>query len=204
MSAAALWDFLPDFGRSNDNARHEPVDASAEARVAAPDVDALIAQAVFRAEAELGERMAQEHAAQLAVERENAALEAQALLQSLGTDLGELVSARMDQVQDQLCEAMGAAAARTIGGVLTETLRERSLAELARTVATTLADTETMRIEVRGPAHLFETFSRMLGDRAGRLAFTEAPGFDLTVSIDETVIETRMNEWSAALSGMLS
>ncbi len=204
MSAAALWDFLPDFGRSRDNDRRDPVVAPAETRADAPDVDALIAQAVLRAEAELAARMAQEHAAQLAAERENAALETQALMQGLGTDLGELVSARMDRLQDQLSEAIGAAAARTIGGVLSQTLRERSLAELAATVAATLADTETMRIEVRGPAHLFETFSRMLGERAGRLSFTEAPGFDLAVSIDETVIETRMNEWSAALSGMLA
>ena len=61
-----------------------------------------------------------------------------------------------------------------------------------------------MRIAVRGPLSLFETLKASLGPRAANLDFIEAPGFDLTVTIDEAVFETRMAEWSATLSEVLS
>ena len=60
------------------------------------------------------------------------------------------------------------------------------------------------RIGVRGPLSLFEPLKAALGSRAANLDFAEAPGFDLTVSIDETVFETRIAEWSASLSEVLS
>jgi hypothetical protein len=43
-----------------------------------------------------------------------------------------------------------------------------------------------------------------LGSRAANLDFIEAPGFDLMVTIDEAVFETRMAEWSVTLSEVLS
>jgi len=61
-----------------------------------------------------------------------------------------------------------------------------------------------VRIGVRGPLSLFEPLSAALGSRAANLDFTEASGFDLTVTIDETVFETRIAEWSASLSEVLS
>ena len=61
-----------------------------------------------------------------------------------------------------------------------------------------------VRIGVRGPLSLFETLQAALGSRAANLDFVEAPGFDLTVTIDEAVFETRMAEWSATLSEALS
>ena len=57
---------------------------------------------------------------------------------------------------------------------------------------------------MRGPLSLFETLKASLGPRAANLDFVEAPGFDLTVAIDEAVFETRIAEWSAALSEALS
>lgn len=203
MSVAALRDLLPDFGAANDHVRAPPP-GIVEDRPAVPDTGALIAVAVARAEAELEARLVEAHRAQLAAEREAAARDAQALMESLGADIGALVSERMGELQRQVNETIGAAAARTIGGILSDTLRERSLAALADTIASTLDDPEAVRMQVRGPAHLFETLSAALGSRAERLDFIEAPGFDLTVSVNEAVIETRMVEWSAALSGIMS
>lgn len=65
-------------------------------------------------------------------------------------------------------------------------------------------DREAVRIQVRGPQSLFEPLRTALGERAGNLQFIETPGFDLTVSIDGNLFETRLSEWSSALSGALS
>jgi hypothetical protein len=43
-----------------------------------------------------------------------------------------------------------------------------------------------------------------LGDRAGSFDFVEAPGLDLTVSIDGNLFETRLSEWSGAVQEILS
>ncbi|MET3661946.1 hypothetical protein [Aquamicrobium ahrensii] len=204
MSAAALWDLLPDFGAANDHSRAPPAAQPAQEQPAEPDVDALIAAAVARAETALEARLAEAHQAQLAAEREAAASDAQALMESFGSNIGALISGRLEQLQQQLCETMEAAAARTIGGVLSDTLRERSLAALADTIASTLDEPDAIRMKVQGPAHLFEALCTALGDHAGQLDFVETPGFDLTISVNETVIETRMGEWSAALSGIVS
>ena len=43
-----------------------------------------------------------------------------------------------------------------------------------------------------------------MGDHARHLEFVEADACDLTVSLDETLFETRLAEWSSALSGAVS
>ena len=203
MSALALWDLLPDFGPAKSQAE-APAHAAPMHGPAEPDIGTLIAEAVANAEAELEARLAEAHATQLAAVHEAAANESRAFMENLGADIGERIAARMDQLQDQVSQAIGAAAARTIGGLLSDALRERSLTALAESIGAALDDAEAIRIQVRGPAHLYEKLGAMLGDRTKNLDFSEAPGFDLTVSINETVIETRMSEWSTALSEMLS
>ncbi|TIR88239.1 MAG: hypothetical protein E5X08_32115, partial [Mesorhizobium sp.] len=103
-----------------------------------------------------------------------------------------------------VAELTAATVARIIGGVVSDDLQERSIEALARTVSAAIADSEAVRIGVRGPLSLFEPLKASLGDRAANLDFTEAAGFDLTVTIDETVFETRIAEWSASLSEVLS
>ena len=65
-------------------------------------------------------------------------------------------------------------------------------------------DGEAVRISIRGPASLYDGLQASLGAFAADLHFEEAPGFDLTVAIDDAVFETRLSEWSAALSQVLT
>ncbi|RWF15243.1 MAG: hypothetical protein EOS44_34410, partial [Mesorhizobium sp.] len=125
-------------------------------------------------------------------------------LESFGGDLGAAVATRIDAMEQRVAELAGATVARIIGGLLSDDLQERSLQALSRAIAAAVADNEAVRIGIRGPLSLFEPLKAALGSRAANLDFTEAPGFDLTVSIDETVFETRIAEWSASLSEVLS
>lgn len=203
MSAAALLELLPDFGPVKE--RREPVPADApHPSTPQADIGQLIAEAVAEAEAALEARLTKAHENALATERQANADEAKAFLETLGTDVGVTIAARMDAIQAQLIELVSTTTARVIGGVLSKHLQERSLEALAGTIRNAMEDAEAVRIRVRGPISLFETLSASLGDRAGTLDFTEAPGFDLTVAIDDVVVETRMSEWSTALSEILS
>ncbi|MEI9408993.1 hypothetical protein [Mesorhizobium salmacidum] len=205
MPSAALFDLLPDFGTRAQRAS-QPQAATEHKPEAAPpaDIGTLIAEAVAQAEAALGERLAATHEAALEAERRANAEEAKAFLDSFGGDVGKAVSSRLDAMEARVTDLVGATVARIIGGVVSDDLRKRSLEALAGAVRGAVGDGEAVRITVRGPLSLFETLKASLGPRAENLDFIEAPGFDLTVTIDEAVFETRMAEWSATLSEVLS
>jgi PAS domain-containing protein len=208
MASAALFDLLPDFGSRTSAANQAPAARAAEHMPAAPapqaDIGALIAEAVVEAEAALEARLALAHQAALDAERQASDDAAKAFLESFGGDLGTAVAGRIEAMEQRVAELTGATVARIVGGLLSDDLQERSLQALSRTISAAVADSEAVRIGVRGPLSLFEPLSAALGSRAANLDFTEASGFDLTVTIDETVFETRIAEWSASLSEVLS
>lgn len=208
MASAALFDLLPDFGtrpqrvsqpQAATDPQHKPEPAAPRA-----DIGTLIAEAVAQAEATLGERLVAAHDAALEAERQANAEEARAFLESFGGDVGKAVSLRIDAMETRVTDLVAATVARIIGGVVSDDLQQRSLEALAGAVREAAGDGEAVRIAVRGPLSLFETLKASLGPRAANLDFVEAPGFDLTVTIDEAVFETRMAEWSATLSEVLS
>jgi len=206
--ASALFDLLPDFGSRIPRADQAPTARNAEHKPAVPapqaDIGALIAEAVADAEAALEARLALAHQAALYAERQASDDAAKAFLESFGGDLGTAVAGRIEAMEQRVAELTGATVARIVGGLLSDDLQERSLQALSRTISAAVADSEAVRIGVRGPLSLFEPLSAALGSRAANLDFTEASGFDLTVTIDETVFETRIAEWSASLSEVLS
>lgn len=208
MASAALFDLLPDFGSRTPQASQAPTAPEAERKPAASapkaDIGALIAEAVADAEAALEGRLAAAHQAALEAERQAGEDAAKVFLESFGGDLGAAVATRIDAMEARVGELAGATVARIIGGIVSDDLQKRSLAALAQTIGAAIADSEAVRIVVRGPLSLFEPLKAALGSRAANLDFTEAPGFDLTVTIDETVFETRIAEWSASLSEVLS
>ncbi|UDL88551.1 hypothetical protein LGH82_26010 [Mesorhizobium sp. PAMC28654] len=208
MPSAALFDLLPDFGaRAQHSAQPRATvehDNKPDAPAPQADIGALIAEAVALAEAELAERLSAAHKAELDAERQANADEAKAFLEGIGDDVGKTVALRIDMMETRVTELVAATVARVIGGIVSDNLQKRSLEALTRSIHEAVGDSEAVRVGVRGPLSLFETLRTALGPRAANLDFVEAPGFDLTVTIDEAVFETRMAEWSATLSEALS
>jgi hypothetical protein len=204
MSAAALFDLLPDFGARAPRAAAAEPRRAVEAAEPQADIATIVAEAVAQAEAALEARLAREHLAALEAERQANADQARAFLESLGEDMGKTIAARVDAMEARVTDLVGAAVARIVGGLLSEDLQKRSIDRLARAIRETVGDAEAVRLNVRGPLSLFETLRAALGARAANLDFVEAPGFDLAVVVDDIVFETRMAEWSAALSEVLS
>lgn len=205
MNSAALFDLLPDFGASLHRITATPVEPQkAPAYQPSPvDVDALIAQAVAKAEAALEARLTKKHQAALEAEREENAAEAKAFLESLGGDVGNRIAERISSLEERLNEVIGASVARMVGRILGDELTKRSLDALANSIRISINDREAVRVSVRGPQSLFEELRASLGAHADQLDFVEAPGFDLTVTVDNAVVETRIGEWADTLGEIL-
>ncbi|TGQ71220.1 hypothetical protein EN829_002215 [Mesorhizobium sp. M00.F.Ca.ET.186.01.1.1] len=206
MASAALFDLLPDFGTRTQRASQPQAAAEQRPEASPPqaDIGTLIAEAVAQAEVTLEARLSIAHDAALEAERQANAEEARLFLESFGGDIGKAVSLRIDAMEARVTDLVAATVARIIGGIVSDDLQKRSLEALTSAVREAVGDGEAVRVTVRGPLSLFETLRTSLGDRAANLDFIEAPGFDLTVAIDEAVFETRMAEWSATFSEVLS
>jgi hypothetical protein len=210
MRADALYDLLPDFG-----ARKAHTEAPARsahpflepAPTVAPhivDIDAIVAERIAEARAEIEARLAAAHQAEIEAERTAHAEKTDAFLSTLGGDVGAAIATHLQSLEERVNNLVGSQAARILGALMADDLQQRSLQSLARIVRDTINDAEAVRIRVSGPLSLYETLREALGSHARNLDFIEAPGFDLTVAVDDAVFETRMSEWSQALSEVLS
>lgn len=211
MPALALVDVLQDFGAS----ARQP--SRATERVPAPKPEephppALapglqpdrIAQAVAQAEAALAERLNAEHAEAIAARESRHAAEIQQMQTEFGEHVGRLVGARLAELESRVVGLTSSVVARILGVALSDDVKQGAIDELGRSIIAAIGDREAVRIRVRGPVSLYEALKPGLGRFAERVEFGEAAGFDLTVSVDNTLFETRMAEWSAALSEVLA
>lgn len=207
---AALADLLPDFASLTPRAvspAPEMQRQGSDPTVPGPApvrVDDLVAAAVAKAEAEITERLSAVYEATLQAERENHAEELERVRNEFGTEAGQIVSSRLAEIETEIGALTSSLAARILGSVLTEDLRKRSLAVLTKAISEAMRDNDAVRIQVRGPQSLFEPLAQAMGDRSASVSYIEAPGFDLTVSIDGHLFESRLAEWSEALEGALS
>jgi hypothetical protein len=215
MAALALFDVLTDFGKRPQ--RTGAPQPSAEQRQDAaspaaffgpaappPDLSEIIAAEVARAELALEQRLSLAHSAALEADRQAHAAEIETLMHRFGEEASGIITARITEMEGRLGELATSATARILGGFLSEELARRSLDALARSIRAAIGDDEAVHIQVRGPQSLFETLQAALGDRAGSFDYIEAPGLDLTVSIDGNLFETRLSEWSGAMQEILS
>jgi hypothetical protein len=208
MAAIALFDVLPDFGKrsppagSFDGAKPRP-DARPESDPR-PDHQEMARAEVARAEAALEERLGHAHRAELEMLRLEHAEEIELMRRRFGENAGETIAARIDEMESRIGALASAAAARILGSLLSEDLRRRSIDSLAHSIREAVGDREAVRIKVHGPQTLFAALRDAVGARAGHLDYTETAGFDLTVSVDGALFETRLSEWSAGLSEALS
>ncbi|MEO3384884.1 hypothetical protein [Mesorhizobium sp. CAU 1741] len=170
----------------------------------AVDTEALIAEAVAEAEAALTERLTQEHADALQMERDRHTEELTELQGQFAEEASAKIEAGMEAMENRLIELTGAVTARILGVVLTDDIRERSIERLAEIIRKALTDDEAVRIHVTGSLPLFDALKVKLPRYAEQFDFVESANFDLSVTIDDSVFETRLAEWSTLLAETLS
>lgn len=210
MAAFALADMLPDFGAPPRSARagHSPVSDAAPPEAAPPsledELDRRIAEVVSETEAAVEARLAEEHARAFAEAEARHAGELARLRVELGDQAGKAIADRLERLESELVSATGTVVSRILGAALTDDVRRHAVAELASSILSAISDREAVRIAVTGPLFLYEALRPALGRFAERVEFSEAAGVDLTVSIDSSLYETRLGEWSSALAEVLA
>lgn len=203
----AIADFLPDFA---------PVSRPAPAAVILPirnevpppspppapvDIDAIVAEAVEKAEADLGRRLEALYEERAAEDRARHEEEIAALRATLAVELAGKTAAALSSLERKAIDEATSVCARILSQLVDEDIRARAVAALAASVRGAVADADTIRIRVSGPQSLFMPFAAAMGDHARHLEFIETESYDLTVAFDETLFETRLAEWSSALTG---
>lgn len=165
-----------------------------------PDIDELLAAEAERVRLEVTEKLNAEHEAALEAERQRHTEEMSALSSRFGADAAGMIEKRFGEVETRLVALTSSVTARILGACLSDEIRERSLARLADKIRAALADNEAVRVRVRGTPALCEALELSLGGHADQVDFGVADGFDLSVTIDDSIFETRLTEWSAAMA----
>lgn len=208
MVALALENLLQDFGKRARAGDHD-LDTAALVEIVASRSEPAISRhmldaEIARAQAEAEQRLAAEHEAVLAAERQRHATELAALNAQLGGEAGLMIAERLRQMEDAISGLATSAAARILAVHLTADVRKRMIDSLGQAIRDAIRDSEAVRIRIRGPLSLYESLAASLGALSRHLDFTEAPGLDLFASIDDSLFETRLADWSAALAEALS
>ncbi|MBX3531268.1 MAG: hypothetical protein KF849_11720 [Rhizobiaceae bacterium] len=210
MAGFALFDALPDFGAPRRPPRvvEESRPAVAAAVHEPPPVETFTREqveiAAADARAEVEERLRAAHEAEMAAAATRHAAELDALRAELGAQAGALVAQRFAELESNLSAATNAVVARILGVALTEQVTRDAVDQLARAVNGALTDRDAVRLRIKGPLSLYEALRPALGAHAERTDFAEATSLDISVAVESALFETRISEWSSALSEALA
>lgn len=207
MTGLALADYLTDFGTPPSAAR-KPVEivTPAVTPVAMPavDVGALVDAEVAKVEARLRAEMNDAAEAALNVERARHEIEIAELQAAFGADASARIAAAFEAAEASLTSITTTAAARILSSFLSDELARRSVEQLASRIREATADRDAVRIKVSGPQSMLHRLGAALGPLEAQCDFTEADAFDVTVSIDGALFETRLAEWAAQIGEAMS
>lgn len=115
------------------------------------------------------------------------------------TEAAERIAASLRQIAAELAEAISAETAAALAPVMTEVMTAKAITELAALVEASILDGAAGPITVSGPRDLFENLTARLGEKAAALTHVDATDVDLSVTIGESVLVTRMSAWADGL-----
>lgn len=115
--------------------------------------------------------------------------------------LAEGLASGLDGLRSVVVEG----AARALAPFLGTLIRQRALGELSQTVAALLHDGGHVRVRIGGPEALLTALRGRLEPHARTIEYACADGPDVSVTMGNTIIETRIAAWTdlvaAALDG---
>lgn len=165
------------------------------------DVEARIAEARAKALAEARAASAAELETRLA--EEAAAFEERLATERLRwtAEEGERIGARITAEIAVLEATIGAQIARILKPLLRREVEARALASLGEAIDGLLTKGTSVRLAVSGPADLLDAVRATLDGRVPGASFTESDSADITISADETILETQIGAWARSLDG---
>jgi hypothetical protein len=208
----ALSRYLKDFGAEKPSPSAFDPDLSFESSPGFPD---LREEPVVDIDAERREAYAEgygaatrELSARHETERDQRAadhaVELDALRNKYETDVAARIGSSLKHIAAALGEAVGVETSIALAPVMTEVLTEKAVADLGDLVSAAILDGAAGTITVEGPRHLFESLASHLGEDGNMLRHVEADDVDLSVTIGDSVLVTRMSAWADSLRKILA
>lgn len=200
MSTLPVAHYLRDIGSEpgrgrGQNSRSEFMTTKSPEFIAAVEAARARGAAKSRAaaEAELRERLAQAKAA--------AEADMTAARQRWVAEEGERLTSQMLAALADMEARISAQAARILLPVLRAEVAQRAVAGIAEAFDGLHSKGDLTRVEVAGPQDLVEKIRDHLTGKAANLSFHISGDCDLRVTVDETVLETRIGAWVRAIDG---
>ncbi|MFS8048838.1 hypothetical protein [Rhizobium sp. BR 314] len=206
----AISRYLKDFGAEQappadmpDMAFAEPLDFPESVVEPPVDVEAERRAAFAEGHEAATQELSERHRAECEAMSLSFRTEMDALRTRYEEQAAERIAVNLASIATMLGQAISAEAAAVLAPVMTETMTMKAVTDLADLVRTAILDGGAGPISVSGPRHLFEALQANLGESATLLRHVEAEDVDLTVTIGESVLVTRMSAWAASLKEIL-
>ena len=155
-------------------------------------LDAAVAEALEAAHAEFAAARAADHED---FERRLAERESEIL-----ASVGQALSVQLAEGLAALEERIGAHVAGVLLRFLDSAVRERAISELTEAVAALAADGNAVRIKIVAPAALVGRLKAAMTATETAVDWVDGAGTDVSVSIEDTIVETNMTAWLDRLS----
>jgi hypothetical protein len=163
---------------------------------AAEDMAARVAEAVARGHEEGRAVAEEEFQARLEAQREELeqrlSSERQAWIEQAGETLVERMLAAMRDMEARISEST----ARILRPLLAAQLRRQAVTELSALVRTTASRDRGATLAVSGPDDLIAVLREKLADATAEVTFSVSETPDVQVTLDHTVLQTRLQEWA--------
>ncbi|MGE0023957.1 MAG: hypothetical protein AB7S70_10045 [Hyphomicrobium sp.] len=182
----------------------EPSRRSSGRAAAGSDTDALIKEAHARGLAEGRASIQQEHKSSVLALTQSFQQKVQAerarWAGEQGTHLAQLIATHLDDIERRVAEAVGG----ILRPIVEEQIRVHAVAELTQILADMLSKGDYAKVTVSGPQDLIESIESGLGGAKPAVSFVTSENADLTVTADETILETRIGVWAEVMRGAAS
>lgn len=113
----------------------------------------------------------------------------------------DALAARLTSAVEALEARIGEAVGRVLTPFLTDELRGRSVEALAESIGTLLSGASRPALRVSGPEDLLAALRKRLGDVAATVEWEPNGQVDVTLSADDSVIETEIQGWIDCIAG---
>jgi hypothetical protein len=168
------------------------------------DIEAERRQAYAEGHEVATQELCEKHQVELEERASAHSLELATLRAEYEIRVAEHIASSLKQIAVALGQAVSVETANALAPVMTDVLTEKAVADLAELVTAAILGGVVGSITVEGPLHLFEILAAQLGEDSAMLRHVEMTDVDLSVTIGDNVIVTRMSAWADSLRKVLA
>jgi len=113
---------------------------------------------------------------------------------------GERLAALMAGAAQEIEQRIAAQVSRVLKPIIIGKIGVQSVEELSKELGEIVSKGDFRAITISGPEDLLSAMRARFADQPG-ITFSADGGVDLSVRVDETILETRIGAWAAAVEG---